>query len=243
MPTIFSTSGDATLFMAADFQCPPSLIPEFVRNWEKGEQIVAAIKNKSEEKRAKYLLRSVYYKTIIKMSGGEQIEHFTGYALYDKSFVDFMRELKDAMPSLRGIVAEFGYRIKYIYFTQPKRRSGKSSYNWYLLYDVAMTNFTSYTKVGMRIATISGFIISAISVFASIVYMSLRIILRSTIPMGIYPILLGVFVLGGLQILFIGLVGEYVLSINTRIMNKPLVVEERRINFDTERNTDEVNII
>jgi hypothetical protein len=165
------------------------------------------------------------------MSDVEQIEHFTGFGLYDKSFIELLRKLEDPIPWLRGYVAEFGSQIKYIYFEQPKRRAGKSSYNWYRYYDAAMTSFTSYTKVGMRLATISGFAISFLSILSAIVYLVLRIVLGSVIPIGIFPLMLGVFVLGGLQIFFIGLVGEYVLTINTRVMKRPLVVEERRINF------------
>lgn len=236
MHVLLNTTGDASVFMMADFQSPPSMIPDFVHAWENGHRIVCAIKNGSKESSIIYCFRSVYYRLIKRMSDVEQIEHFTGFGLYDKSFVELLRKLEDPIPWLRGTVAEFGSQIKYIFFEQPKRRAGKSSYNWYRYYDAAMTSFTSYTKVGMRIASISGFIISFLSILSALVYTVLRIVLGSTIPTGIYPVLLGVFILGGLQIFFIGLVGEYVLTINTRVMNRPLVVEERRINFDDNKN-------
>lgn len=231
MHILLNTSGDAAVFMMSDFQTPPSLIPDFVHAWENGHKIVCAIKNTSKESSIMYSIRSLYYRLIKKMSDVEQIEHFTGFGLYDKSFIELLRKLEDPIPWLRGYVAEFGSQIKYIYFEQPKRRAGKSSYNWYRYYDAAMTSFTSYTKVGMRLATISGFAISFLSILSAIVYLVLRIVLGSVIPIGIFPLMLGVFVLGGLQIFFIGLVGEYVLTINTRVMKRPLVVEERRINF------------
>lgn len=231
MHILLNTSGDAAVFMMSDFQAPPSLIPDFVHAWENGHKIVCAIKNTSKESSIMYSIRSLYYRLIKKMSDVEQIEHFTGFGLYDKSFIELLRKLEDPIPWLRGSVAEFGSQIKYIYFEQPKRRAGKSSYNWYRYYDAAMTSFTSYTKVGMRLATISGFAISFLSILSAIVYLVLRIVLGSVIPIGIFPLMLGVFVLGGLQIFFIGLVGEYVLTINTRVMKRPLVVEERRINF------------
>lgn len=228
---LLNTTGDASIVMMADFQAPPSMIPDFIHEWENGYKIVCAIKNSSKESAILYFLRSVYYRMIKKMSDVEQIEHFTGFGLYDKSFVELLRKLEDPIPWLRGMVAEFGSQIKYIFFEQPKRRAGKSSYNWYRYYDAAMTSFTSYTKVGMRLATIAGFAISFLSILTALVYIVLRIVLGSSIPTGIYPLVLGVFVLGGMQIFFIGLVGEYVLTINSRVMNRPLVVEERRINF------------
>lgn len=234
MYALLNTTGDAAVFMMSDFQSPPAMIIDFVREWENGHKIVCAIKNSSKENGFIYFLRSIYYRIIKRMSEVEQIEHFTGFGLYDKSFVQLLRKLEDPVPWLRGTVAEFGSQIKYIYFEQPKRRAGKSSYSWYRYYDAAMTSFTSYTKVGMRLATISGFIISFLSILSAVTYIILRIVWSSSIPVGIYPVLLGVFVLGGLQIFFIGLVGEYVLTINTRVMNRPLVVEEKRINFDND---------
>ncbi len=165
------------------------------------------------------------------MSDVEQIEHFTGFGLYDRSFIEVLRDLKDPTPFLRGIVAELGSKRKDIPYTQAKRRAGKTHNNWYSLYDAAMLSFTSYTKIGLRIATIGGFIISMISFLIAIVYFILKLIHWNTFQAGIAPILLGIFFFGSLQLFFIGLVGEYIMSMNTRIMNRPLVVEEERLNF------------
>ena len=150
------THGDCTIAMCCDFQDPVELIPRFVAEWEKGYKIVSAIKTQSEENKIVRFLRTCYYKAIKKMSSVEQIEHFTGTGLYDKSFIDVLRELDDPMPFLRGIVAELGPLRKDIEYTQAKRRAGKTHNNWYTLYDAAMLSFTSYTKVGLRIATITG---------------------------------------------------------------------------------------
>ena len=229
---LLSTSGDCAILICADFQDPIEMIPLFIKEWESGYRIVSAIKTTSMENKFIRFLRTCYYKMIKKMSAVEQIKHFTGFGLYDRSFIDVLRNLNDPTPFLRGIVAELGFKRKDIPYQQQRRRAGKTKNNWYSLYDLAMLSFTSYTKIGMRIATISGFIISVLSVLTAFIYTGLRIILGSSIPMGVFPIMIGVFVLGGLQIFFIGLVGEYVLSINTRVMNRPLVVEEYRINFD-----------
>ena len=177
-------------------------------------------------------LRSIYYKLIKKMSDVEQIEHFTGTGLYDRDFVEVLRNLKDPTPFLRGIVAELGFKRKEIPYEQQKRRAGKSSNNWYRLYDAAMLSFTSYTKVGMRICTISGFFISFISIVIGLVYFIMKLVNWYKFDLGSAPLLIGMFVLGGLQLFFIGFLGEYMMSINQRVMNRPLVIEEKRLNFD-----------
>lgn len=225
------TTGDCTITMCADFQDPVELIPRFVAEWEKGYKIVSAIKTASEESGLMYFLRSCYYKTIKKISDVEQIEHFTGTGLYDKSFIEVLRNLNDSEPFLRGIVAELGPLRKDITYTQAKRRAGKTHNNWYRLYDAAMLSFTSYTKVGLRMATILGFIFATLNMLVAVVYLIAKLIWWDKFPLGTAPLLMGIFFTGSIQLFFIGLVGEYVLNINTRVMNRPLVVEEKRINF------------
>ena len=226
------TTGDCTVLMCADFQEPPEMIVKFVNEWEKGHKIVLGIKTSSKENKIMYWLRSLYYKAIKKFSEVEQIEHFTGFGLYDKSFIDVMRTLDDSTPFLRGIVAELGPERKEIPYKQQQRRAGKTKNNWASLYDAAMLSFTSYTKVGLRIATILGFIFSALSLVIALIYLILKLVLWSKFPMGMAPILIGVFTLGSLQLFFIGLLGEYIININSKVMKRPLVVEEKRINFD-----------
>ena len=225
------THGDCTIAMCCDFQDPVELIPRFVAEWEKGYKIVSAIKTQSEENKIVRFLRTCYYKAIKKMSSVEQIEHFTGTGLYDKSFIDVLRELDDPMPFLRGIVAELGPLRKDIEYTQAKRRAGKTHNNWYTLYDAAMLSFTSYTKVGLRVATIIGFLFSLLTMLIAIIYLCAKLIWWEAFPMGTAPMLIGMFFIGSVQLFFIGLVGEYVLNINARVMHRPLVVEEKRINF------------
>lgn len=229
---ILQTTGDCTISMCADFQDPVELIPRLVHEWEQGYKIVCPIKTQSRENKFVRFLRTCYYKVIKKMSDVEQIEHFTGTGLYDKAFVDVLRSLKDPTPFLRGIVAELGFKRKEITYEQQKRRSGKTHNNWYTLYDAAMLSFTAYTKVGMRICTISGFFISMVSIVIAFSYLIRKLINWDSFALGNAPTLIGVFMLGGIQLLFIGLLGEYIMSINQRVMNRPLVIEERRINFD-----------
>lgn len=231
-------TSDCAVLMAADFQDPVELIPSFVKEWENGFKIVCGIKKASKENKIVYTLRSLYYRTIIKMSKVDQIEHFTGFGLYDASFIKVLSALDDPQPFLRGIVAELGPQRKEIYYEQAKRRAGKTSNNWYSLYDAAMLSFTSYTKIGMRIATIFGAFMSFMSIISAIVYFIMKLLFWDRFPAGNIPIVLGVFILGAIQIFFVGVLGEYILNINSRIMKRPLVIEEERINFDNADNRE-----
>lgn len=229
---LINTTGECTISVAADFQDPVEMIPKFVKEWENGYKIVIGIKNKSQESKIVYFLRSLYYKLIKKFSEVEQIEHFTGFGLYDKKFIKILKDLDDPEPYLRGIVSELGFERKEIPFEQPKRERGKSSNNWYKLYDGAMLGITSYTKIGLRIATILGFMVSFLSIIVALVYLVLKLCMWDSFQAGIAPLIIGVFLLGGLQIFFIGFLGEYILKINQRLMHRPLVIEEERLNFN-----------
>ena len=231
---ICQTTGDCTIAMCCDFQDPVEMIPTLVHEWEKGYKIVSAIKTTSLENPIMRGLRTIYYKMIKKMSDVEQIEHFTGFGLYDASFVKVLRELNDPTPFLRGIVAELGFKRKDVPYQQQKRAAGKTHNNWYTLYDAAMLSFTSYTKIGLRLATIGGFILSGLSLMVSLVYLVLKLVMWDQFSAGMAPILIGVFFMGSVQLFFIGLVGEYILNMNKRLMDRPLVIEEERINFGEE---------
>jgi glycosyltransferase involved in cell wall biosynthesis len=228
---ILQTTGDCAISMAADFQTPANLIPKFVEEWEKGYKLVSAVRTKSDENFIMRIFRSLYYKLIRKMSDVEQIEHFTGFGLYDKSFIDVMQNIKDPMPYNKGIICELGYKRKDIAFEQPKRRAGKSSYSFFKYYDEAMLGFTSYTKVGLRLASIIGFIFAVLSFMIAIVYLVYKILFWQYFSIGIAPLVIGIFFLGSIQLFFLGFIGEYIMAINIRVMNRPLVVEEERINF------------
>ena len=225
-------TGDCVIRMCADFQDPVEMIVQFVREWEQGHKIVIGVKKASKEKRIMYWIRACYYKLIRKITDIDHIEQFTGFGLYDKAFVDVVRSLHDPMPYLRGIIAELGFDYKAIPYVQQKRRAGKSKNNFYTLYDYAMVGITSYSKVVMRLATFLGFSVAALSFLAGIFYLVLKIMYWYRFSAGIAPMLIGIFFLGALQLFFIGFLGEYVLSINTRVLDRPLVVEEERLNFE-----------
>lgn len=223
--------GDCVISICCDFQDPIELIPVFVKYWEEGYQIVCGIKTSSKENKIIYFLRSVYYKLIKKFSSVEQIEHFTGFGLYDKSFIEVLRKLNDPTPFIRGIVAEFGGKRKEVEYEQQKRRAGKTHNNFYTLYDAAMLSFTSYTKIGMRLAVFSGLLFSFISFFIGMIYLVMKLIYWDRFVAGQAPTIIILTMMCSIILIFLGILGEYILTINQRVMNRPLVIEEERINF------------
>ena len=232
---ILQSGGDCVIPICADFQDPVEMIPKLVAEWENGCKIVCAIKSASEENKLVRFFRTCYYKVIKKMSQVEQIEHFTGFGLYDSSFVDVLRNLNDPTPFMRGIVAELGFQRKDIEYTQAKRRAGKTHNNFYTLYDAAMLSFTSYTKVGLRIATFVGFFAGVGSFIVGLIYLIMKLIWWDRFPGGTAPTIIILSFLSSLQLFFLGFLGEYIMNMNTRLMNRPLVIEEERLNFeDTE---------
>ena len=228
---IINTSGDCTITICADFQDPVEMIPVFVKEWEKGNKIVIGKKTASKENPIVYILRGIYYKLLKKMSNVNLIEQFTGFGLYDRSFVNTLRDLKDPTPFIRGIVAELGPERVEVEYTQPKRRAGKTHNNFFSLFDAAMLGFTSYTKAGMRLAFVVGLLFGMVGlltlVFAILGYCGIGTVDKTTLLL-----FATILIIGAGQFMFLGLLGEYTMGINLREMNRPLVIEEERLNFD-----------
>lgn len=228
---LLQCTGDCVISICADFQDPVELIPTMVHKWEEGHKVVCMVKTQSEESKLMYWARNCYYKLIRKMSDVEQIRQFTGFGLYDKQFIQVLRDLNDPLPFIRGMVAEYAPDHLEIPYTQPQRRAGKTHNNFFTLYDAAMQSFTSYTKSGLRVITFAGFGIAFVSFMVALVYLVLKLINWQGFDAGIAPVIIGVFLMGGLQLASMGFIGEYILTINQRVMNKPIVIEEERINF------------
>ena len=226
------TTGDCTILIYADFQEPPELIPEFIKEWENGYKIVIGKKLKSGENIFISIIRKCYYKLIKSISDVEQIENFHGFGLYDKSFINVLKNLDDSEPYFRGLVAEFGYKIKEVYYVHEKRKFGKTHFNFLQMYDLAMLGITSYSKIVLRLATMFCFLFSVITFIIGLITLIQKIINWNNYPIGMATLMVGVFFIGSIQLLFIGLLGEYILNINLRVMKRPLVIEEKRINFD-----------
>lgn len=224
--------GDAVVLLFADLQDPPEIIEDFVAEWERGAKIVAGIKSSSGEGKIMYAVRTLYYWLIRKMSYTSQLEHFTGFGLYDRSFIDVLSQIEDSDPYLRGIVGELGFHIARVEYRQEVRQHGKSSNNFFRLYDTAMQGFTSYTKAALRMATFVGIIMGVISFLLGVSTLIVKLASWNFFPVGIAAISIAVFFMGSVQLFFMGLLGEYILSMNTRSLKRPLVIEEERINFD-----------
>lgn len=229
---ILQTSGDAVITMAADLQEPPSMIRDFIKKWEEGFKIVVGIKNKSEENLIMFAIRRLYYHLIEKFADTEQIKNFTGFGLYDKQFIDVLRNLEEPYPYFRGLITEMGFERAEIKFAQPKRKKGKTKHKFYMLYDMAMLGFVSHSKVPLRMATFIGFSVAIFSLLVAVIYFIYKIIFWQSFQLGAGPMVIGVFFFAAVQLFFIGIIGEYIGAIYTQVKNRPLVIEKERINFD-----------
>jgi glycosyltransferase involved in cell wall biosynthesis len=229
---ILQATGDAVIGMASDLQDPPELIPEFVRKWEEGFKIVLAQKTESDESSIFYSIRTAYYRLINKLSDLQMPEHVTGFGLYDRRVVEDVRRVDDPYPYFRGMICDFGYEICLIPFRQPLRKSGLTSNNFYSHYDLAMLGITNHSKVPLRLAVFSGFLVAAMSLVVALGYLIYKIVFWSRFEAGSAPLVIGLFFLGAVQLIFIGILGEYIGSIHTQVLNRPKVIEKERINFE-----------
>jgi glycosyltransferase involved in cell wall biosynthesis len=231
-------NGDAVIVMVTDLQDPPELITDFIREWESGYKVVLGQKTESRESWVIFLLRSIYYKLVRAFADVELLEHVTGFGLYDREAVERLRDLHDPYPYVRGLVAELGYPVARIPYAQGKRNSGATKNNFYTLYDMAMLGFTSHSKVPLRLATMLGFASAVVSLLAGIGYLVYKLLFWNQISVGIAPLVIGLFFFASVQLVFLGIVGEYVGAIHTQVMHRPLVVERERLNFDDCRPED-----
>lgn len=229
---LLQAKGEAVIIMASDLQDPPERIPEFISKWEEGYQVVIGIKTKSQESGVFYLLRTMYYRILRSLTDVELIEHFTGFGLYDMKVIKILRDFDEPYPYFRGLIADIGLPIARIEFTQPRRKKGISKNNFYTLYDMAMLGIISYTKVPLRLATMLGFLSAAISFLVGLAYLVYKLIDWQNFSLGLAPLVIGLFFLGSIQLLFLGIVGEYIGAIYTQVIHRPLVIEKERINFN-----------
>src|SRR3990167_8805300 len=236
---MLQANGDAVISMASDLQDPPSLIPEFIRKWEERFKVVAGIKPTSQESFPMSAIRRAYYHTIAKISDTKIIKNFTGFGLYDQSIIAIARGIDDAYPYFRGLISEIGFAVAEVPFKQPVRQRGITKNNFYTLYDIAMLGITTHSKLPIRIATLGGFALSLLSFAMAVIFLILKLLLWYQFPIGIAPILIGMFFFTSIQLFFVGILGEYVLSIHTQVLKRPLVIERERINFAT---TPESNV-
>jgi glycosyltransferase involved in cell wall biosynthesis len=232
---ILQSNGDACVLIAADLQDPPEMIPEFVSKWEAGFKTVLAVKPESEEASLMFFVRKCYYRLVTRISEVPLIQNATGAGLFDRAVIDVLRQIRDPYPYFRGLVCEVGLDITTVPFKQPRRKRGLTKNNFYTLYDIAMLGITNHSKVPLRLMTMAGFSLSVLSLAIAFAFLVAKLLFWNLFQLGMAPVLVGLFFFGGIQMFFIGLLGEYVGAIHTQVRNMPLVVESERVNFDKDR--------
>jgi glycosyltransferase involved in cell wall biosynthesis len=232
MHALLQSTGDAVGVLVADLQDPPELFIDMIREWEKGFPIVAAIKNTSDENGLMYRVRTAYYRLVARLTNVRILEHFTGFGLYDQSVIENIRkDYRDPYPYFRGIIAELGLPVARVLYNQKRRERGITSNNFYSLYDLAMLGITNLSKVPLRLVIFCGFISAFLSFFTGMFYLVYKLVFWRSFTVGVAPVVLGLFFLGSVQLIALGIIGEYVGSIHTLVLNRPLVTEKERINF------------
>jgi polyisoprenyl-phosphate glycosyltransferase len=229
---LLQAKGDAVIGMASDLQDPPEMIPEFVKKWEEGYNIVLAQKTNSEESPLFFFVRKTYYNVVNRLSELDLVKNVTGFGLYDRRVMEDIRRINDPYPYFRGLICDLGYPYALIPFTQPVRKRGFSKNNFYTLWDVAMLGITNHSKVPLRLATFAGFAVGVFSFLVALVYLIYKLLFWSSFQVGTAPLVIGMFFIGAVQLIFIGILGEYIGSIHTQVLKRPLVIEKERINFD-----------
>lgn len=229
---MLQSNGDATILFVADLQDPPDMITEFLKKWEEGFKVVIGVKTEAEESRLMYFVRSAYYNLINRLSDTELIKNYTGFGLYDKDVIKILRGIDDPYPYFRGLISDIGFEIFRIPYHQPTRKRGITSSNFYSLYDVGVLGITNHSKIPLRIATFIGFSMSIVSLLIAFVYFVYKLVRWDWFSAGQAPLVIGLFFFSSVQLFFIGIVGEYIGSIHTQVLKRPLVIEKERVNFD-----------
>ena len=236
---ILQSSGDACVLISSDLQDPPEMIVEFVKRWEEGYKIVLATKPRSHESSLIFFIRKLYYRLVTKISDVPLVKNATGAGLFDKVVIGILRKIEDPYPYFRGLVCEIGFPIALVPFKQPKRMRGVTKNNFYTLYDIAMLGITNHSKIPLRLMTISGFVLAVLSFMVALVFLAAKLLFWDSFQLGVAPILIGMFFFAAIQMLFVGLLGEYVGAIYTYVRKLPLVIESERVNFDVPPKTSE----
>ena len=229
---ILQTNGDACVLIASDLQDPPEMIAEFINKWEQGYKVVLAVKPESEESSLMFLVRRAYYSFVTRISEVPLIQNATGAGLFDRVVVDILRKINDPYPYFRGLLCEIGFPIAVVSFKQPRRQRGITKNNFYTLFDIAMLGITNHSKIPLRLMTMSGFVLSFLSLVVAMCFLVAKLLFWNSFQLGTAPILIGIFFFGAVQTFFIGLLGEYIGSIHTQVRNMPLVIEMERVNFE-----------
>ena len=226
-------SGDAIIYLASDLQDPPELIGDFIKKWEDGYKIVLGKKTQSEESFPMFMIRTAYYELISRIADDDTslVKNCTGFGLFDRCVIDIIKQLDDPYPYIRGLICDIGFEKAFVEYKQPSRRRGISKNNFYSLYDNAMIGIVKHSKVPLRLMTFLGFGLSFLSLGVAVFYFILKLMFWNEFALGLAPIIISLFFLGSVQLFCMGVLGEYIGAIYTRVNKKPVVVEKERINF------------
>ena len=230
-----SATGDAVVLMSADLQDPPEIIVEFIRRWEEGYPVVTGVRSNSQQSLLFSLFRRAYYKLLSGFSDTDHIiQNFTGFGLYDRKFMNAVKQFHDPIPYFRGFVSEIGFRRAEVPFIQPERKHGRSSHNFFTLYSYAITGFVNHSKLPLRLATFSGFCLAGLNLVVAFSYLIYKLVYWETFSVGIAPIVIGLFFFSAVQLIFIGIIGEYIGEVLTQVKGRPYAIVDKSINFDAE---------
>lgn len=229
---LLQARGDAAVLIASDLQDPPEMIEEFVKKWEEGFKTVMAVKPESEESRLMFLMRRAYYRFVTRISEVPLVQNATGAGLFDRVVLDILKKIDDPYPYFRGLLCEIGFPIATVPFKQPRRQRGITKNNFYTLYDIAMLGITNHSKVPLRLMVMGGALLAGLSLLAAFGFLIAKLVFWDSFQIGIAPLLISLFFFSSVQILFLGMLGEYLGSVHTQMRNMPLVVEAERVNFD-----------
>lgn len=229
---LLQVRGDAVIGIACDFQDPPELIPTLVAEWLKGAKVVLGVKATVAERGWRKWARAKYYQILAGIADAPVVQHTTGFGLFDRQVIEDIRRIGDPYPFFRGMLAEIGYPPTLVPYHQPERRSGKSSYNFFSYVDHALIGITAHSRVPLRLATLTGIVLSGLSLLVGLGYLVAKLLFWQSFSLGIAPVLVGFFLLTSVQLVFIGVLGEYIGVIFTHVRRLPHVFELERINFD-----------
>jgi polyisoprenyl-phosphate glycosyltransferase len=229
---ILESGGDAVIPVVADLQTPVATIREFVRLWEDGFDMVLGIRVGMSEARWLQIARNLYYKIMSRLSHLEHYHGFIGFGLFDRKTVEVMRRLVNPNPYFRRIISEIGFSKGFVEYVQPPRKHGKSRLSFPDLLDYAILGMVSCSKVPLRIMTITGLVVATVSFVLGGGFLALKLAFWDSFAMGTAPLLIGMFFLAAIQMLCLGMLGEYIGVIFDHVRNRPLVIERERINFD-----------
>ena len=219
---LLQSQSDASIVMMSDFQSPPELIVNYYNKWISGSKVVLGRRKQVSDRFFLKIIKFFYYNFICRISNHKMEKNVTGEGLYDKSVIDILRSIKDPYPYIRGLIFELGFKIDFVDFDQPIRNSGISKNNLYTLFDIGLLGVVKHSNILLRFMILFGFFFGAISLLIAIGFFFYKILFWDSFQLGLAPILIGFFGLTAIQIMIIGLIGEYISTVLTFSKNLPL---------------------